>query len=67
MNNAVKYIPDWFPGAGFKQYAKKGHALAMDVLHLPYAMGKERAVSYLFLSTIELHVTNLEKTAFDIS
>ena len=45
INDAVKYIPDWFPGAGFKQYAKKGHALAMDVLHLPYAMGKERAVS----------------------
>lgn len=23
----VKYVPDWFPGAGFKQFAKVGRGL----------------------------------------
>lgn len=50
----MKYLPDWFPGAGFKQYAKKGHDLAMDILHLPYTMGKERAVSLKSMAFFEL-------------
>jgi hypothetical protein len=27
MYSEVKYVPDWFPGAGFKDFAKRGRGL----------------------------------------
>lgn len=43
--NTVNLLPDWLPGAEFKRHAIEGHKLAMDVLNLPFAMGKEQSVS----------------------
>lgn len=43
--HTVKYVPDWFPGTGFKQQAKIGRKLAHDVLNLPFMTGKEKIVS----------------------
>jgi fumagillin biosynthesis cytochrome P450 monooxygenase len=33
----LSYLPDWFPGMGFKQTAKEWSRLTEDVVNLPYA------------------------------
>lgn len=43
--DTVNLLPNWLPGAGFKRHAIEGHKLAMDVLNLPFAMGKGQTVS----------------------
>ncbi|KAJ6471903.1 cytochrome P450 [Mycena sanguinolenta] len=37
---ALKYIPDWFPGAGFKRIATKWRKMLTDMLELPFAEAK---------------------------
>ena len=42
----VQYVPTWFPGAGFKQFAKEKRKSALDALNVPYSMAKGLAVSF---------------------
>jgi len=41
---SVKYIPAWFPGAGFKKKALKWRKLARDMIDRPYDMVKAQFV-----------------------
>src|ERR1700683_5646091 len=43
----VKYVPEWFPGAGFKRLAKKWRASTRGVVELPWAALKEKYVCIL--------------------
>ncbi|KAL0563540.1 hypothetical protein V5O48_018525, partial [Marasmius crinis-equi] len=36
----LKYVPDWFPGAGFKRKAEESGKLAMQMVHKPFDDGK---------------------------
>ncbi|KAK0193596.1 cytochrome P450 [Armillaria mellea] len=37
----LKYVPEWFPGAGFKRVAREGWELAQDLQNKPYAWAKK--------------------------
>jgi len=37
----VKYVPEWFPGAGFKTFAKQAKKKLDDFLNLPFKHVKE--------------------------
>ena len=43
----VKYIPSWFPGAGFKRRAKKYAAVLHDLVEIPHNYVKTQLVRYL--------------------
>ncbi|KAJ7483464.1 cytochrome P450 [Mycena latifolia] len=38
----LKYVPDWFPGAGFKRTARKWRRLARAMIESPFAEAKRR-------------------------
>jgi cytochrome P450 len=38
----LKYVPDWFPGAGFKRKAKAWRKLSDSMLNVPYEMTKPK-------------------------
>ncbi|KAJ7498204.1 cytochrome P450 [Mycena galericulata] len=42
---ALQYVPDWFPGAGFKRTAKRWNKLSQDMMELPFAEAKRRIAS----------------------
>jgi hypothetical protein len=42
---AVKYLPDWFPGAKFKQTARKLAANLIDSLEKPFAFTRSQMAS----------------------
>jgi hypothetical protein len=44
----VKYIPEWFPGAEFKRFAREGQAIGRRVRDDPIAIVKADIVSLLF-------------------
>ncbi|KAJ7063526.1 cytochrome P450 [Mycena amicta] len=47
----LKYVPAWFPGAGFQRQASEWRALSRDMLEKPYAEAKQIiASSSLFAS-----------------
>ncbi|PPQ90628.1 hypothetical protein CVT25_006611 [Psilocybe cyanescens] len=35
---ALRYVPKWFPGAGWKEFARKGRILAYDMVNIPFDM-----------------------------
>uniref|UniRef100_A0A8H7Y6Y8 O-methylsterigmatocystin oxidoreductase n=1 Tax=Psilocybe cubensis TaxID=181762 RepID=A0A8H7Y6Y8_PSICU len=35
---AMRYIPDWFPGASWKEFARKGRILADNMVNIPFDM-----------------------------
>jgi len=39
---AVRYLPDWFPGAGFKRTARQWRATLTDLTERPYAFVKHQ-------------------------
>ncbi|KAJ7607915.1 cytochrome P450 [Roridomyces roridus] len=41
----LKYIPGWFPGAGFQRLAKEWKVLARDMMEKPYAEAKLKIAS----------------------
>jgi len=47
----VKYVPAWFPGAGFKNKAREWYELRREMTERPYVNAKEKIVS-LFLSRL---------------
>jgi hypothetical protein len=40
----VKYVPEWFPGAGFQKVAKELHRMSIMVKEVPYQYVKEAIV-----------------------
>jgi hypothetical protein len=40
----VKYIPAWFPGAGFKRKAEAWYKQSQAMLQVPFAMTKRKIV-----------------------
>ncbi|KAF9016760.1 cytochrome P450 [Hymenopellis radicata] len=38
----LKYVPEWFPGAGFKRKAKVWRGYAMTMRNMPWAAAKQR-------------------------
>ncbi|EPT00020.1 hypothetical protein FOMPIDRAFT_91063 [Fomitopsis schrenkii] len=42
---ALRYVPAWFPGAGFKRAACHGRELVWRAHHVPYRMARERMLS----------------------
>jgi len=46
--SSVRYIPTWFPGAGFQRTAEQGRKLSYDLRNLPFEEAKERLVSTPF-------------------
>jgi hypothetical protein len=44
---AVKYVPEWMPGAGFKTKAKEWRKLSQAMINVPYDMVKGKFVSRL--------------------
>ena len=40
----LKYIPAWFPGAGFRRKARKWSELVHEMIEKPYAVAKQRIV-----------------------
>ncbi|KAI0069044.1 cytochrome P450 [Artomyces pyxidatus] len=38
--DVVRHLPDWFPGTGFKQYAKQCMALTTEMWEAPFAFAK---------------------------
>ena len=41
---ALKYVPDWLPGASFKRMAKKWRRLALAMRDIPYENAKQEIV-----------------------
>ena len=41
---SVRYIPSWFPGAGFKRHALETRKHIDDILNVPYDFVKQRRV-----------------------
>ncbi|KLO09753.1 cytochrome P450 [Schizopora paradoxa] len=41
----LKYIPSWFPGAGFQTVAKHGAQISRDIRYVPYNDVKQRFLS----------------------
>ncbi|KAF8907819.1 cytochrome P450 [Gymnopilus junonius] len=35
---ALQYVPSWFPGTGWKEFARKGRVLAHDMAEIPFDM-----------------------------
>ena len=42
----LKYIPAWFPGAGFRRKARKWSAEVRQMVERPYAVAKKKFVCY---------------------
>ncbi len=45
MSLIVKYVPDWMPGAHFKQVAKDARATWKQLLDEPFAEVEKRVVN----------------------
>ncbi|KAJ7065516.1 cytochrome P450 [Mycena amicta] len=41
----LKYVPSWFPGAGFKRRAARWRKVTLDVLELPFAETRKNIMS----------------------
>lgn len=41
---AVRFVPDWFPGTGFKQTAKQWKRNAEESVEKPYAFVQQQMV-----------------------
>ncbi len=40
----MKYLPKWFPGAGFQAAAEKGAKLSRDMQYVPYMDARDKMV-----------------------
>ena len=48
----LKYIPAWFPGAGFRRKARKWSAEVRQMIEQPYAVAKQKFVCCCFQSEV---------------
>jgi hypothetical protein len=46
----LKYIPPWFPGAGFKKHFRKVAQMSFEALYPPFEEAKRDVVSTFLLS-----------------
>lgn len=46
FHKSVKYVPSWFPGAGFKRFAAKGHVVTTKTVNKPFNEVKRRMVRF---------------------
>lgn len=44
ISSPVRYLPDWFPGTGFKQVAKKYLSRCTELVERPHAFVKQQMV-----------------------
>lgn len=49
---ALKYVPDWLPGAGFKRKAREWRQLALKMRDTPYEHAKRKVVSHFIVDRI---------------
>jgi hypothetical protein len=49
MLPALKYVPEWVPGAGFQKMAKEWGKLAITMIDMPFEASKKRIVRALFI------------------
>ena len=40
----LRYLPEWIPGAGFKQVAAESRKLLLDMVNIPYGLAKKISV-----------------------
>ena len=45
---ALKYVPEWLPGARFKRMAKEWRCLALAMRDIPYENAKQEIVRFFF-------------------
>lgn len=50
-NRLVKYIPAWFPGAGFQRVAQKFHQTVVESTQLPFAWAKKEIAAGTHISS----------------
>jgi hypothetical protein len=56
----LKYVPGWFPGAGFQQHFKYLAAKSMQVLHRPFEEAKVLLVCLWEISCCKVLITGFE-------
>jgi hypothetical protein len=44
----VKYLPEWFPGAGFQKKAKIWKKIVLDMPNVPFQFVKKQLVSIIY-------------------
>ena len=45
---ALKYIPEWMPGAGFQKWARQGRECFRKAIEVPFRDSKNRIVCSIF-------------------
>lgn len=58
LHAAVQYIPEWFPGSGFKKTARLYKDTVTELVDRPFVFVKTQMVSYLAL-TLLLQIGNI--------
>jgi len=48
VSRQVRYVPEWFPGAGFQTTAKEWAATLNDLAERPFAYVKSQMVIFIF-------------------
>ncbi|KAJ7625702.1 cytochrome P450 [Roridomyces roridus] len=59
----LKYVPSWFPGAGFKRKAQEWRKLSWDMAELPFAETKRQMASGIAPSSFTADALNASKDA----
>ena len=61
----MKYIPSWFPGAGFKRKAAEWRALMQEFVDIPFEFVKKDLVRLprLYLDPLVAHMIRFTPTA----
>jgi len=53
---ALKYVPDWFPGAGFKQFAKASEEVVAELVEIPHEFVKEQMAAGVAPNSLTSHL-----------
>lgn len=51
----LRYLPSWFPGAGFHRFGKETKVLTDEMQDMPMKFVKESMVSYNFCESFKAH------------
>jgi hypothetical protein len=52
---ALKYIPEWMPGGGFKIVTQQGRELKEQAMNIPFEWAKTEMVCLVILTWIDVH------------
>ncbi|KAF9013081.1 cytochrome P450 [Cyathus striatus] len=59
----LKYIPEWFPGAGFKRKAKRWYDLRVNMTEKPYEAAKKKIASGVYTpSLVSLALEGMDRS-----